>query len=86
LPPNIPDDPKKPEVLPPNIPDDPKKPEVLPPQEDSELAFEADAVLSDVSQSYEDLISREVDNEINEDWHNTSRYNLLKRGKLFLMR
>ena len=43
-------------------------------------------VLSDVSESYEDMISREVENEINEEWHNTSKFNLFKRWKLFLMR
>jgi hypothetical protein len=34
-------------------------------------AFEENVVLSDVSDSYEDMISREVENEINEDWHKT---------------
>ena len=53
---------------------------------DLPTSFEENVVLSDVSESYEDMISREVENEINEEWHNTSRYNVLKRGKLFLMR
>ena len=50
------------------------------------VVFEENAVLSDVSESYEDMISREVENEINDEWHNTARYNVFKRGKLFLMR
>ena len=49
-------------------------------------SFEENVVLSDVSDSYEDMISREVENEINEEWHNTSRYNLFKRWKFFLAR
>jgi len=49
-------------------------------------SFEENAVLSDVSESYEDMISREVENEINEDWHNTGRFNVLKRLDFFLRR
>ena len=32
------------------------------------------------------MISRMVENEINEEWHNTSKFNVFKRWKLFLMR
>ena len=49
------------------------------PDPDEPTSFEGNAVLSDVSESYEDMISREVENEINEEWNNTSRYNLFKR-------
>ena len=48
--------------------------------------FEENVVLSDVSESYEDMISREVENEINEEWHNTSKFNIFKRLNLFLRR
>ncbi|MBO4516817.1 hypothetical protein J5751_05325 [bacterium] len=34
-------------------------------------AFEETAVISDVSESYEDIISREVENEINDERHKT---------------
>ncbi|MBO7094679.1 hypothetical protein J6V86_00305 [bacterium] len=39
-----------------------------------------------MSESYEDMISREVENEINEEWHNTGKLNVLKRLDLFLRR
>ncbi len=56
------------------------------PKPDEHVVFEENVVLSDVSESYEDMISRMVENEINEEWHNTSKFNVFKRGKLFLMR
>ena len=48
-------------------------------------AFET-AVISDASESYRDMISREVENEINEEWHNTWKFNVIKRLDFFLRR
>ena len=70
---------------------DPRK-TYIPPKvtvkDDPELptSFEENVVLSDVSDSYEDMISREVENEINEEWHNTWRFNVIKRLDFFLRR
>lgn len=49
-------------------------------------AFEETAVISDVSESYEDIISREVENEINDERHKTWKFNVFKRWYLFLSR
>jgi hypothetical protein len=57
-------------------------------KDDPELptSFEENVVISDVSDAYEDMISREVENEINEEWHNTHKWNVLNYARLFLAR
>jgi hypothetical protein len=56
-----------------------KKEEPIPPVED----FEISGVLSDVTQSYEDMISREVENELKDERGAMSRRNPKKFSRFF---
>lgn len=70
-------------------PEPEKKPEPETPKEDpiEEVGeFELDAVLTDAKDTYQEKVRKEVENEINEDYHNTGQWNVFKKFWTFMSR
>lgn len=68
-------------------PEPEKKPET--PKEDpiEEVGeFELDAVLTDAKDTYQEKVRKEVENEINEDYHNTGQWKVFKKFWTFMSR